>query len=101
MTLVEMPTPATGPAAENLLRIAVVAPPWFKVPPDAYGGIEALVAGLVDGLVASGHQVTLIAAGPAGTRAQQHISVYEAPAHDPPLARRYPKCCTPRRQHAS
>jgi glycosyltransferase involved in cell wall biosynthesis len=79
MTLVEMPTPATGPAAENLLRIAVVAPPWFKVPPDAYGGIEALVAGLVDGLVASGHQVTLIAAGPAGTRAQQHISVYEAP----------------------
>jgi glycosyltransferase involved in cell wall biosynthesis len=45
------------------LRIAQVAPPFFPIPPDKYGGIEMIVAMLVDGLVARGHDVTLIAAG--------------------------------------
>lgn len=48
------------------LRIAMVAPPWFEVPPQGYGGIEAACAGLVDRLVARGHRVTLIGAGRAG-----------------------------------
>jgi glycosyltransferase involved in cell wall biosynthesis len=45
------------------LRIAMVAPPWFEVPPQGYGGIEAACAGLVDRLVARGYRVTLVGAG--------------------------------------
>jgi glycosyltransferase involved in cell wall biosynthesis len=45
------------------MRIAIIAPPWFEVPPRAYGGIETICAGLVDQLVSRGHDVTLIGAG--------------------------------------
>ena len=51
------------------LRIALVAPPYFDVPPQAYGGTEAVVADLADSLVARGHRVTLIGAGKPGTAA--------------------------------
>jgi glycosyltransferase involved in cell wall biosynthesis len=44
------------------LRVAMLAPPWIPVPPPAYGGIESVVALLVDALVARGNEVTLIAA---------------------------------------
>lgn len=52
------------------LRVALVAPPYFDVPPRAYGGIEAVVADLADALVAHGHEVTLIGAGEPGTSAR-------------------------------
>ena len=52
------------------LRIVLVAPPYFDVPPRAYGGIEAVVANLADALVASGHDVTLLGAGKPGTAAR-------------------------------
>jgi glycosyltransferase involved in cell wall biosynthesis len=52
------------------MRIALMAPPWYSVPPRAYGGVELLVAGLADGLVARGHQVLLVSAGAQGTLAQ-------------------------------
>src|SRR5579875_382950 len=45
------------------MRIAVVSPIWERVPPPAYGGIEAVVSLLVDGLVHRGHEVTLYATG--------------------------------------
>lgn len=48
----------------------LVAPPYFDVPPKAYGGVEAVVADLADALVARGHDVTLIGAGEAGTSAR-------------------------------
>jgi glycosyltransferase involved in cell wall biosynthesis len=51
------------------MRIALVAPPWYSVPPRAYGGVELLLGGLADGLVARGHQVLLISAGQNGTLA--------------------------------
>lgn len=51
-------------------RIAMVVPPYFDVPPKAYGGVEAVVADLVDSLVARGHDVTLIGAGEPGTKAK-------------------------------
>ncbi|MGE0218884.1 glycosyltransferase family 4 protein [Mycolicibacterium sp.] len=51
------------------LRIALVAPPYFDVPPQGYGGTEAVVADLADALVARGHRVTLIGAGRPGTAA--------------------------------
>jgi glycosyltransferase involved in cell wall biosynthesis len=51
------------------LQIAVLAPPWFAVPPRRYGGTEAVVSLLVDGLVREGHEVTLFASGDSGTEA--------------------------------
>ena len=52
------------------LRIVLVAPPYFDVPPSGYGGVEAVVADLADALIARGHQVTLLGAGRAGTAAR-------------------------------
>jgi glycosyltransferase involved in cell wall biosynthesis len=45
----------------TLIRIAVIAPPWYSVPPSGYGGIEWVVALLADGLTDRGHEVTLFA----------------------------------------
>lgn len=61
------------------LRIAMVAPPWFELPPVGYGGIESVVADLVDALVARGHEVTLVGAGCNGTRAQRFVQVFPEP----------------------
>jgi glycosyltransferase involved in cell wall biosynthesis len=72
---VEAPTGSDVPA----LRIAMIAPPWFAVPPVAYGGIEHVVADLVDGLVGHGHDVTLISAGEHGTNATRHIRTFDEP----------------------
>lgn len=61
------------------LRVAMVAPPWFELPPRGYGGIEAMCADLTDALVARGHDVTLIAAGRNGTRAHRMLRTYDMP----------------------
>jgi len=60
------------------LHVAEVAPPFFQVPPDGYGGIESVVAMLVDGLVARGHKVTLIGAGDHQTQAE-FLATFEEP----------------------
>ena len=52
-----------APVGAQQIHVAMVAPPYFSVPPEAYGGIETVVADLVDALVARGHKVTLIGAG--------------------------------------
>jgi glycosyltransferase involved in cell wall biosynthesis len=52
------------------VRILLLAPPWFTVPPAAYGGTEQIVALLADGLSAGGHEVTLVASGGSTTRAR-------------------------------
>ena len=51
------------------MRIVVVAPPWYEIPPRAYGGVEAVCFDLAEGLVSRGHDVTLIGAGRRNTRA--------------------------------
>jgi glycosyltransferase involved in cell wall biosynthesis len=49
----------------------MVAPPWFEVPPQGYGGAEVIIAALTDALVDLGHEVTLFGTGPrTGTRAR-------------------------------
>jgi len=68
--------------AEHSLRIGMIAPPWFALPPFGYGGTEAVVASLVDDLVERGHEVTLIAAGRPGTRASHQITTYPEPPTD-------------------
>ena len=40
------------PIRSRQLQVAMIAPPYFDVPPTAYGGIETVVADLVDSLVA-------------------------------------------------
>ena len=62
------------------LRIGVLCPPWFPVPPPRYGGIEAVVALLTDGLVARGHEVTLFASGESSTRARLIATHARAPS---------------------
>lgn len=82
-----MPAPlATVPRQKSVpedgsgsLRIAMIAPPYFPVPPDGYGGVEAMVADLVNALVDRGHQVTLIGAGTHGTNAQRFLSTTQRP----------------------
>ncbi|MFI9818206.1 glycosyltransferase family 4 protein [Saccharothrix variisporea] len=59
-----------GQRARRALRVALVVPPYFDVPPKAYGGVEAVVADLADALVARGHAVTLVGAGEPGTKAR-------------------------------
>lgn len=59
--------PPSHPTARRL-RVGVVAPPWFEIPPGGYGGIEWVCHWLVEGLVDRGHDVTLVAAGRAATR---------------------------------
>lgn len=65
------------PVGAGQLHIAMIAPPYFDVPPTAYGGIETVVADLVDALVLRGHKVTLIGAGRHATRAQRFITTYD------------------------
>ena len=43
------------------LRLLITADPELPVPPALYGGIERVIALLVDGLVARGHDVALLA----------------------------------------
>jgi glycosyltransferase involved in cell wall biosynthesis len=61
------------------LRIALVAPPWFSVPPTGYGGIERVVSMLADGLAARGHDVVLFA--PEGSRSQARVVTTMPPMH--------------------
>jgi glycosyltransferase involved in cell wall biosynthesis len=68
--------------AGERLRIGMLAPPWFQLPPSGYGGIESVVYWLVEGLVARGHDVTVISAGEDRTAGR-----FRATYDDPPSAR--------------
>ncbi len=60
------------------LGIAIVAPPYYEIPPASYGGIERICFLLAEGLFDRGHDVTLIAAGDRHTRAN-FIRTLEVP----------------------
>jgi glycosyltransferase involved in cell wall biosynthesis len=63
------------------MRIAQVAPLYENVPPTGYGGTERVIAGLCEGLVAVGHDVTLFATGRSRTSARLE-SFVEAPLRE-------------------
>jgi glycosyltransferase involved in cell wall biosynthesis len=63
------------------LRIAMVAPPWISIPAPTYGGIEEVVRLLCQGLVASGHHVTLFAA-PESESDARVVAVLDEPQPD-------------------
>lgn len=77
--LTVQPPPGGQTRMREPLRIAMVAPPWYEVPPRGYGGTEAVIGNLVQGLVGSGHHVSLIASGSRGTAAQEFRQVFEVP----------------------
>ncbi len=62
------------------MRIAVLSPVWFPVPPAGYGGIEWIVSLLADGLVDAGHEVTLFASGDSHTKARLESAYETAPS---------------------
>lgn len=55
------------------LRVLVNAGPWLPVPPDGYGGIEAVVATLVPELRYAGVHVTLATVGPSSIEADAYL----------------------------
>jgi glycosyltransferase involved in cell wall biosynthesis len=57
------------------MKVAILSPVWFPVPPSGYGGIEWIVSLLADGLVEAGHDATLFASGDSRTKARLE-SVY-------------------------
>jgi glycosyltransferase involved in cell wall biosynthesis len=62
------------------MKIAILAPVWFAVPPSGYGGIEWVVSLLADALIDAGHDVTLFASGDSRTKANL-VSVFpQAPS---------------------
>jgi glycosyltransferase involved in cell wall biosynthesis len=64
------------------VRIAVIAPPWYSVPPSGYGGIEWVVSLLADGLTDRGHEVTLFAPPGSETDARLVSPLQEEPPRD-------------------
>jgi glycosyltransferase involved in cell wall biosynthesis len=62
------------------VRVAILSPVWFPVPPTGYGGIEWVVSLLADGLVEAGHHVTLFASGDSRTKARLSSVYPEAPS---------------------
>jgi glycosyltransferase involved in cell wall biosynthesis len=62
------------------MRIGLIAPVWFPVPPAGYGGIERIVSLLADGLVDAGHDVVLFASGDSQTKAELEAVFPTAPS---------------------
>jgi glycosyltransferase involved in cell wall biosynthesis len=68
--------------------VAVVAPPYYDLPPRTYGGTELVCHVLAEALVDRGHDVTLIGAGRATTRARFVATHAEAQPEGTPDAPR-------------
>lgn len=49
--------------SEKPLRVAMIAPPWLKIPVEGYGGVESVIDGLVKGLVEQGVEVEIFGVG--------------------------------------
>jgi glycosyltransferase involved in cell wall biosynthesis len=78
------------------LRIALLCPVWFPVPPPSYGGIEAVVALLAESLTHAGHDVTVFASGDSRTHATLSWVYLEAPSDhlgDPLIELRHVLSC--------
>ncbi len=74
----ESPAESLALTEGRLLRIAMIVPPYFDIPPKAYGGVEAVVADLANALVDAGHRVTLIGAGRGGGTRARFLSVWDS-----------------------
>ncbi len=61
-TLIVTATPTAIVKVERKLKVALVAPPFLRVPPDTYGGSEQIIADLAEALANLDHEVTIFAA---------------------------------------
>ncbi|ROO59889.1 glycosyltransferase involved in cell wall biosynthesis [Micromonospora sp. Llam0] len=66
--------PSTHTEQHKPLRIAMIVPPYYELPPPGYGGVEQVCAALVDALVARGNEVTLFGAGSRTGTAANFVS---------------------------
>ena len=78
--------------AERLVRIAVLAPISWRVPPRHYGPWELFASLLTEGLVARGHDVTLFAAGDSETAARLCSVVPRGWSEDPGINPKVAEC---------
>lgn len=69
------------------MRIGLLGPISWRVPPRTYGGWEQVTANLADGLVDAGHDVTLFASGDSRTRARLQSVIDRPLSEEPALAR--------------
>jgi glycosyltransferase involved in cell wall biosynthesis len=60
--------------APRRLRIAQVAPPLERVPPEAYGGTERIVDELTRELIRRGHDITVFASGDSDVAPARHVA---------------------------
>ena len=59
------------------MRVAMIAPPWLALPITGYGGIELVLEGLIDGLLAQGIEVELFGNGAHKIRGVKTHSLYK------------------------
>ena len=62
------------------MKVGLVSPPWYAVPPTGYGGIELIVSLLAEGLADRGIDVTLFATGDSRTSAELEYVYETAPS---------------------
>ena len=74
------------------MRIAVLAPIAWRVPPRHYGPWELFASLLTEGLVARGHDVTLFAAGDSETSARLCSVVPQGWSEDPSIDPKVAEC---------
>ncbi len=74
------------------MRIAVLAPISWRVPPVHYGPWELFASLLTEGLVARGHDVTLFATGDSVTSARLHSVVGRSWSEDPSIDPKVAEC---------
>lgn len=59
------------------MRVAIIAPPWLALPITGYGGIELVLEGLIDGLLAQGVEVELFGNGAHRVKGIKTHSLYK------------------------
>jgi glycosyltransferase involved in cell wall biosynthesis len=74
------------------VRVAVLAPISWRVPPRHYGPWELFASLLTEGLVARGHDVTLFAAGDSKTSARLSSVVTRGWSEDPTIDPKVAEC---------
>lgn len=77
---------------ERLVRIAVLAPISWRVPPRHYGPWELFASLLTEGLVSRGHHVTLFATGDSETSARLHSAIPRGWSEDPGVNPKVAEC---------
>lgn len=64
------------------MRIALIAPPFLRIPPLKQGGTEAVLATKIPELVRQGHAVTLFCAGQSSLEDVEVVSIYPTAIND-------------------